>query len=372
MIRSYGPCGKSFGQKRFDRVIDRYAYDALVGKVRHAAGTVYERGGWAGLVNDPDYRDRGMLHEIIRGMSDEEEDSITHDERQLLVNAVGCIIEDEQGVVNIIYFNDAEALKAEWASRAWFYKNQSSDIIVWELLENGPYGLTERDRIVVATASQLIQKILHAPFTAPAEMVSLAKLLHVLRKMPWLSTVMSVSVRLTGPTRRFGEHEMCDYWEVRVNGRLVEVSSRSDSADIDDSFTCLQWAAAPYTEPRHADYVDPLTMVCGRQPFDREVADLDLSQSGYILEVVDDGNPLLREEEAAAAEDAPGWCPWCSGHHDFSECAGARRALGEREFRAAVASEPGAGHSSPEPGERADSEQTGTWAKGSDPTNESS
>ncbi len=45
-----------------------------------------------------------------------------------------------------------------------------------------------------------------APFIRPAELVSVAQVLHVLERLPNRSAAMTVSIGLRGPRRCFGEH----------------------------------------------------------------------------------------------------------------------------------------------------------------------
>ena len=46
------------------------------------------------------------------------------------------------------------------------------------------YQLSEVDDVTVAAAIQLLKKIVPASFTRPAEVASVAKVLHVLQRLP--------------------------------------------------------------------------------------------------------------------------------------------------------------------------------------------
>lgn len=181
-------------------------------------------------------------------------------------------------------------------------KNMSTEDTA-EAPEN--YCLNDRDRTVVATAILLLEKILRADFIAPAEIVSVAKVLHVLKRLPNHSAAIEVSVGLSGPRRIFDEHEIYHFWQVNVYACEIEISSGGHfhrESTGGDTFTCMQWSAQPGFEADYNDYLDQLQIVDDAQPFDQEVATLDLTQTGYALDVTDEDNSLL--EEAANLDDA--------------------------------------------------------------------
>ena len=182
------------------------------------------------------------------------------------------------------------------------------------------YGWSNRDQSVVATAIQLLGKILRAPFTTPAQMASVAKLLHVLHRLPQRSVNMTLSIDLCGPRRRFGEHEIYHFWQMNVVDDEIEISSGGHfyrESTGGDTFTCMQWNAAPGFEPDYGDYLSGLQIVDDAQPYDQEVAALDLAQPGYKLDVSDDDNPLLTEDGDAEEEPVPESAP--PGEAEYSE-----------------------------------------------------
>jgi hypothetical protein len=168
--------------------------------------------------------------------------------------------------------------------------------------EADDYELGSSDLTVVNAAIQLLKKIILAPFVSPAEIVSVSKAMHVLKRLPHPSSEMNVSITLTGPRRSFHgreeKHEIYHWWEVEIEETLITITSRGyfyRKSTGGDSFIAMDWKAAPACETDHADFLDQLGLVDDAQPFEQEVMQIDLSKPGYKLTVNDDDNPLLEE-----------------------------------------------------------------------------
>jgi hypothetical protein len=171
-----------------------------------------------------------------------------------------------------------------------------------EDIEDEQYEIGPADRAVVKAAIQLLEKILHAPLATPAKGVSVSKILHVLKRLPNPGSEMTVSVSLTGPRRLFHsqgeEHEVYHWWDVEIEGRMISICSAGHfyrKSTGGDTFISMRWTAAPGYQTDHGDYLHQLSIVADAQPFDLEVAHIDLSNPGYSLEVRDDDNTLLEE-----------------------------------------------------------------------------
>lgn len=181
------------------------------------------------------------------------------------------------------------------------------------------YYLRPHDKLVVSKAIVLLEKIIRAPFIRPAEIVSVAKALHVLKRLPRITDGVFVSVSLTGPRRWFNdreEHEIYHWWEVSVDRELVNISSGGHfyrQSTGGDSFTSMTWSAEPGFKPDFSDYLHLLQIVDDAQPFQNEVDAIDLSLPGYSLEVTDNDNSWLEdlgadeesEEDVSESDDAP-------------------------------------------------------------------
>ncbi len=158
------------------------------------------------------------------------------------------------------------------------------------------YLFNEVDQRIVSSAVLLLEKIVRSSLITPAQLISVAKNLHVLTSLPQVSSEIIVSVCLSGPRRIFGEHEIHHYWNVDIERTRIDVYSGGyfyRESTGGDSFTLLQWTALPGTEADSNDYLALHWIVDDARPFDRDVEEIDLSEIGYSLEVHDEDNSFL-------------------------------------------------------------------------------
>lgn len=179
-------------------------------------------------------------------------------------------------------------------------------------VETGPYELYGVDWAVVKAAIELLEKILCAPFITPAKIVSVSKVLYVLKRLPEQSSEIQVEISLTGPRQRFhtqGEaHEIHHWWTVAVeNNGLILIRSagyfdrRSTGGE---TFISMQWSAFPGYETDYEDFLPLLSLVDDARPFDLEVTLIDLTKPGYTISVEDEDNPLLDEDIEEEEEES--------------------------------------------------------------------
>lgn len=175
------------------------------------------------------------------------------------------------------------------------------------------YYLSPHDKLIVAKAVLLLEKIIRAPFIRPAEILSAAKALHVLKRLPRVTEDVCVSVALTSPRRWFGvhdKHEIYHWWEVSIDGELISITSGGHfyrQSTGGDSFTSMTWTAEPGVEPDFSDYLPHLQIVDDAQPFQHEVDAIDLADGGYSLQVTDEANSWLddSDDDEETEDDEP-------------------------------------------------------------------
>ena len=168
--------------------------------------------------------------------------------------------------------------------------------------------LNPRDKMVIVLAIQLLERAMRAPFMTAAKMVSVAKALHVLSRLPLPSEEMLLRIDITGPTRSFEDRQIRHSWSVELDNSAIIISSGgyfARSSTGGDSFSCMRWTACPGCESDYSDYLASLHIVDDAKPFEDEVAELDFSQPGYSLDVIDENNTLL-EEDATKEEETIG------------------------------------------------------------------
>ena len=141
-----------------------------------------------------------------------------------------------------------------------------------------------------------------AEATKPAQLVSVAKLQHVLSLLPRMASGIDVTVSASSPPHNFGDIETWHWWEVAVEGERLSISSGGHFFRLStggDSFTSMTWAAIPEEASDLDDYRESLWMVPDVQSFPDGVASIDFASGGYRIEVTDPDNPLLEGDEAA-------------------------------------------------------------------------
>lgn len=162
------------------------------------------------------------------------------------------------------------------------------------------YTLNTRDCWLLQAATVLLKMVAAAETLRPAELVSVAKLQHVLSVLPRVTPDLKVTVQVTGPRNRFGEIRTWHYWEVAVEGERLSISSGGHffrPSTGGDSFTTMTWAAIPEEAPEMNDYQGSLWMVPGVLSFPDGVARIDFASGRYKIEVTDEDNQLLEDDE---------------------------------------------------------------------------
>jgi hypothetical protein len=171
------------------------------------------------------------------------------------------------------------------------------------------YNLNARDRSLLQAATNLLKRVAAAETLRPAELVSVAKLLHVLSILPRVTSDLEVTVQVTGPRREFGEIETLHYWEVAVEGERLSISSGGhffQPSTGGDSFTTMIWAAIPEEFSDLDDYRQSLWMVPDVLWFPDAVAGVDFASGGYKIRVIDEDNSLLEDDEDPNEEGSDG------------------------------------------------------------------
>jgi len=173
------------------------------------------------------------------------------------------------------------------------------------------YLLTDRDRSIVEATKQLLWKIVRSELVQSRQLEAVARVIRVFDGLPDVDDECCVAISLTGPRRHYGEHEIYHWWNIEVDGHFLTVSSHGHfyrPSSGGDSFTCMTWSVSPGYESEYADYLNTLRIVDDAQPFEAEVARLDLSEAGYSLTVSVDGEEIeaLYEDDDFSKDDLGG------------------------------------------------------------------
>jgi len=168
------------------------------------------------------------------------------------------------------------------------------------------YEFNSRDRALLQAAATLLKKVAEAATTRPAQLVSVAKLQHVLSALPKPTSGLKVSVSVASPRGKFGDIETMHWWEVGVEEDRLSITSGGhyyDPSTGGDTFTTMTWEAIPEEPAEFSDYRGSLWMVPDVRSFPEGVASIDFNSGVYSVEITDDDNPLLEEGDDSEEEE---------------------------------------------------------------------
>ena len=159
------------------------------------------------------------------------------------------------------------------------------------------YILSQDDAIVINATKQLLWKIARWESISAMQLEVLAHVLQVFENLPSVSPEITATIQLISPTREYGSHLIHHFWEVEVEAMEIKVLSGGHfyrPSTGGDSFTSMIWRASPGFASEHSDYLH--VIVDDAKPYDIEVRDIDLSDSGYTLSVTDDYEEVIGKE----------------------------------------------------------------------------
>jgi hypothetical protein len=170
----------------------------------------------------------------------------------------------------------------------------------------GQYIFDGRDRALLDAATALLKRVTRAESVSPGQLVSIAKLQHVLSHLPRVTPGLDVTVQVIGPRHKFGEIETGHYWEIWIEGEQISISSGGvfyQPSTGSDSFTTMNWSVVPGGPAEFRDYRGTLGMVPDIQSFPEGVAGINFESGAYQLDIVDPDNELLDEPDLQTEEE---------------------------------------------------------------------
>ena len=174
------------------------------------------------------------------------------------------------------------------------------------------YRFNSQDRDLIDAAAGLLKEIVAFEKLCPAKLVSVAKVQHVLSRLPRVTSDLNVTISVVGPRHNFDEVETWHYWEVATEGEQLSISSGGHyyhPSTGGDSFTTMNWIAMPEEPAVCEDYRDQLWMVPDVQSFPEGVAAIDFASRCYKIEISDPDNLLLSGDEDSMDEQIADQAP---------------------------------------------------------------
>ena len=169
------------------------------------------------------------------------------------------------------------------------------------------YEFSRQDKAIVEATKELLSKIIHSEIITPTQLSAVKKVFNIFDNLPAISDELNSSVHLSGPTRKYGEHEISHWWEVLIEGDIIEISSGGGfyrKSTGGDSFSCLDWHAEPGLSTDYVDNWDCHEIVDDAQPYEQEVAQIDLTDTNedYSLSVMEEGE-YVTDDDSEEDED---------------------------------------------------------------------
>jgi hypothetical protein len=170
-----------------------------------------------------------------------------------------------------------------------------------------PYTFNDTDRNIVEAARLLLRKLSVPGTIRPAQLVTVAKLHHVLLTLPQVTYGVTASATIS--TRmKYAEIMTLSWWKVSVDeGNLsIECGGHEHNPDIGgESYTSMSWSASPGERTEYDDRWDEQWMVPDLNYYLERDINIDFASGEYTVEITDCDNALLEDNEEQAVEESP-------------------------------------------------------------------
>jgi len=168
------------------------------------------------------------------------------------------------------------------------------------------YRFNGADEDILLAAVLLLRKLAGSRTIQPAQLVTVAKLQHILSVLPRVTTGVTASVSVCCPRRKFGDIETYHWWGFEVEGEQLRISCGGHfyrPSTGGDTFTTMMWGAIPDEPTAMNDYRESLRIVPDVRSFPDGIASIEFAAGGYTVEILDDDNPLLEEQQDEEVDD---------------------------------------------------------------------
>jgi hypothetical protein len=164
------------------------------------------------------------------------------------------------------------------------------------------YIIQERDQQVLGAVEQLLKQLAFSGVLEPAQLVSVAKVLHVLSRLPRTTKTVCVTIELSWQLERSTGFSSSG-WQFSVGGDWLTLSvggtEYTDSVGS-DSFTTMSWSAQPGQRTEYDGSWDDSWM---KQDEYSDAPVHSESFRGCSISVDDDDNELLFRSESSEEEE---------------------------------------------------------------------
>lgn len=159
--------------------------------------------------------------------------------------------------------------------------------------------LADSDAAVLTLAGRLLERAVLEPSVGWAVKISVAKLLHVICRLPNKSADLRLEVTFTSARERYGDEEVYFNLSVAVEDDLLNVQYGGHyyhRLSGGDSFSVFAWSARPGVGPSLVDYSRSLGVVTALVDPTEVLFAMPNSLERCEIHVFDPENPLLGDE----------------------------------------------------------------------------
>jgi len=159
------------------------------------------------------------------------------------------------------------------------------------------YRLNNDDLDILKAVRLLLRNMTELGVIRPAQLVTVAKLLHVLWAAPQVCESVSASVSISSRIK-YQESSGSSSWEFSANEGCLSLSTGGteyDPAVGSDSYSTMEWSIRPSEASDYNGIWDERWMVPNLQYYPERKLHIDLKSGEYSFGITDHDNSLLDE-----------------------------------------------------------------------------
>jgi hypothetical protein len=170
-----------------------------------------------------------------------------------------------------------------------------------------PYKFNHTDENILLAVGLLLRKVAAFGIIRPAQLVTVAKLLHVLLVRPRITFGVTASISIDA---RFGPEGKKTWYGWKFTVELGELSLWCGGGDYDHVigsafYTTMTWSACPGQDSDYDGCWDERWMVPDLTYNADADIDIDFASGDYTIGITDGDNPLLNGDEEEDTEEGP-------------------------------------------------------------------